>query len=396
MSHHALEDLLDEYPAAADDVRWGLETDTDPKHSERNVTSLNRRSPTGNGPLDFLVEEDPYEAGTQRRDVVGFGQVDEMFGLSDMAQPTTYNPNLVVEGMSDVRSPDNDFFAPGNLVYGNGYVAQTQFQPSLASHDLFGTGSQAQSFMDNNTFEPPSGNNIFPVRPRASSISNRANPRISLMSSVSYQGTFSAPRSASFECQQYTYRQPSSLAGGTHGSFQPIDQTMNAFLASFNGQFFKCLISSNMAPSSLCGRESASLQQMILHIQQNHTDHSIGMPSPLRSVCPSCFSFYAQTERMCSDCRQQTKHFICGTSPTYESQLSSPSVQNLGGDVMDFDSMSYDFLSTDSDAWSNGNGVTSPMSDGRSNSNSGFGSGFGGNFSSNFNEAFDGGMNGYR
>lgn len=396
MSHHALEDLLDEHPEAADDVRWGLETDTDPKHSERNITSPTRRLPTGNGPLDFSVEEEPYEAGTQRRDVVAFGQVDEMFGLSDMAQPTTYNPNLVVEGISDVRSPDNDFLTGGNLVYGNGYVTQTQFQPSLASHDLFGTGSQAQSFMGNNTFEPPSGQNGFCVRQRASSISTRANPRISLMPSVSYQGTFSARQSASSERQQYTYSQPSSLAGATHGSFQSIDQAINAFLASFNGQSFKCLISSNMTASSLCGRESASLQQMILHIQQSHTDHSIGMLSPLRSVCPSCCSFYAQTERMCSGCRQQTQHFICGTSPIYENQLSSPSVQSLGGDGMDFDSMSYDFLSTDSDAWSNGNGVTSPMSDGRSNSNNGFGSGFGGNLSSNFNVAFDGGMNGYR
>lgn len=382
------------FPEAADDVRWGLETDTDPKHSERNFASHNRRSPTEHGSLGFLMEEDPYEAGTQRR-VVGFGKVDEMFDLSDMAQPTAYDPNLVVESMSDVRSSDNDFLAAANQVYGNGYVTQTQFQPSPASHELFGTGSQAQSFMGTSTFESPSGQEGFSMRQSASSINNRSNPRISLMPSVSYQGTFLAPQLASSERQQYTYSQPSSLAGGTHGPFQSIDQTTNALLASFNGQFFKCLMSCNMTESSLCGRELTSLQQMIVHIQQSHADHRIGIPSPLRSVCPSCYNFYAQTERMCIGCRQQTEHFICGTSPSYGSQLSSPSVQSLGGDGMDFDSMSYEFLSAESDAWSNGNGVASPMSDGRSNSNSGFGSGFVGNFGSN-NDSFDGGMNGYR
>lgn len=342
MSHHALEDLLNEYPEAEDDVRWGLETDTDPKHFERNITSSTGHSPTGNGNLDFLMEEDSNEAGIPRRDVVGFGQVDEMFGLSDTAQPTTYNPNLVVESVGDLKSPDNDFFAAGNLEYDNAFADERQFQPSPALHDLFGTGSQAQSFMGNNTFELPSDQNGFAMRQRASSI-NRANPIISLVPSVSYEGTFSAPQSAFLEGHHYTYSQPSSLAGGTDGSFQSTDQTIDAFLASFNGHFFKCLISFNMAASSLCGRESASLRQMIFHIQQSHTGHSIGMPSPLRAVCPNCCSFYAQTERMCNDCRQQTLRFICGTSPIYESQLSSTSAQSFGNDGMDFNSMSYEF-----------------------------------------------------
>lgn len=388
MSHHRLEDLLIDHPDAKSDVEWALLIDADPKQAEQNITSLNKRSPTG-----ALLETFPEESSFATQGQDPLRQVDYLFGVSNVGLPVY--ADLDVEGLGDPRSLDNDFLATGNMGYDNGFATQTQFQPSPASHDLFGTGSQAQSFMDNNTFEPPSGQTGSSVRQRASSTSTRANPRISLMPSVSYQGTFSPAQSASSEPQLYTWSQPGSMTGAARGSFQSTGQSMNAFLASFDGQFFKCIISSNIIESSFCGREFPTMRQMILHIQQNHTDHSIGMP-PLKSVCPSCCCFYAQTERMCSGCRRQTQHFICGTSPIiYGSQLSSPSVQSLGGDGMDFDGISYEFLSTESDAWSNGNGVTSPMSDGRSNSNSGFGSGFVGNFSSNFNDAVDESMNGY-
>lgn len=63
---------------------------------------------------------------------------------------------------------------------------------------------------------------------------------------------------------------------------------------------------------------------------------------------------------------------------------------------MDIDSTHYDLWSMDSDVVSNENGVTSPMSDGRSHSNSGFGGGFGDSFSGNYNDLFDGSTNGYR
>ena len=39
MSHHALEDMLIDYPDAADDIRWALEYDIESKQAERDMSS---------------------------------------------------------------------------------------------------------------------------------------------------------------------------------------------------------------------------------------------------------------------------------------------------------------------------------------------------------------------
>ena len=394
MSHHRLEDLLIDYPDAKSDVEWALIIDADPKQAEQHITSPNRRSPTG-AILESFPEENFF--GTQGQDPLR--QVNYLFGVSNVGLPVY--PDLEVEGSGEVRSPGNDFLAAGSMGFDNGFATQTQFQPSTASHDLFGTRSQAQSFMGNSTFEPPNGQNGFPVRQRASSISTRANPRISLMPSVSYQGTFSAPQSASSEPQLYTYSPSDSLAGAIQGPFQSSGQATNAILASYNallvgrGNPFKCMVPGAMTESSLCDRFFASFEQMVSHIRESHMDYCIWPSTPMRSVCLSCWAFYGNAIRNCTRCGQQIEPYLCGTSAMFGSQ-NSTSVQSLGGDGMDIDSMSYDVWSMDSDTMSNENGMTSPMSDGRSHSNSGFGGGFGDNFSGNYNDLFDGSTNGYR
>lgn len=394
MSHHCLEDLLIEYPDARGDVEWALSIDADPKQAEQSITSPTRRSPAG-----ALLETFPEEIFFGPRGQDPLRQVNYLFGVSNVGLPVY--PDLEVEGLADMRSADNDFLAAGNMGYDNGLATHAQFPPSTASHSLFVTESQAQPFKGNNTFEPPSGQNDPSVRQRASSISTRASPRISLVPSGNYQGSFSAPHSASSEPQLYTYSPSDSLASAIQGSFQSSGQVTNAILASYSallvgrGSAFKCMVPGAMTDSSLCGRLFASFEQMISHIRQSHRDYSIWSSTPMRSVCLSCWAFYGTTIRSCARCGRQIESYLCGTSAVFGSQ-NSTSVQSLGGDGMDIVSMPYDVWSMDSDVVSNENGVTSPMSDGRSHSSSGFEGGFSDSFIGNYNDLFDGSTNGYR
>lgn len=41
LSHHALEDLLTEYPDAAGDIKWALSVDNNPIYAEQNISSPN-------------------------------------------------------------------------------------------------------------------------------------------------------------------------------------------------------------------------------------------------------------------------------------------------------------------------------------------------------------------
>ncbi len=305
MSHHQIEDILIRYPGAADDVRWALEHNSDPRQNDKGSPSMQRTA--GNRPAPFVEVDVRREVNTMLQ------RTDELFQVSAIPFDTgmDFEAETPLDGRANSYAVDG---ISGSMVHdwaggqgpnmpGSNFSFkqnQQQFGPGLGLMNGYG----------------PQSRSIGGAMMQATSSQN------------GYAGGYQAPLAYTSSNLQSTGYQNTPTFGFVDGeamsdiayfSYQEPDQeslespiTDERVLAmkhnSNNGTVYTCTIDD-------CFESWNASGHMLQHIYNSHPHVQPSSPNPMRAVCVQCWpnKFHSAGTSYCqAGCQQQLETHICG------------------------------------------------------------------------------------